>query len=195
VFAENHASSADSPAPSAAKPRRSRRNASAKPKASGRSRLTNNPFGIRNVNSGSTWLRRARDVVGILVSDRGGPDMVSGGTELVIRRIATLTVTLERIEEKWIGQWDRGEVVEAAEIDLYQRTSGTLARHLERIGMERVPRDVTPSPEAYLAHLASERARKAATDVETADGPSDDGKRAGGPATPQREAFEAGAPA
>jgi hypothetical protein len=81
--------------------------------------------------------------------------MVSGGTELVIRRIATLTVTIERIEEKWAGRWERNADIDAAEIDLYQRTSNTLRRHLETVGLDRAPRDVTPSPEAYLANLAA----------------------------------------
>ena len=36
------------------------------------------------------------------------------------------------------------------DLDLYQRMSNTLRRHLETTGLKRVPRDVTPSVTEYI---------------------------------------------
>ena len=59
----------------------------------------------------------------------------------IVRRAATLTVELERLELRFAMA---GEA-DAADIDLYQRTANSLRRLLEAVGFERRSRDVTPT--------------------------------------------------
>jgi hypothetical protein len=180
VFSENHASSAGSKSTAAVSspPRRTR------------SRVTNGSLFIEGVDQRSTWVRRAKDVAALLVSDHGGAGMVSEAEKLIIRRAAVIEVELNRMEKRFA---QAGEAP-AADLDAYQRAAGNQRRLLESVGLKRVPRDVTPSLENFHANLAAERvARREAEDAETADGPADADERAGAPTTPQREAIEAGA--
>ena len=87
------------------------------------------------------------------ISDLGGPEAASEAERSIIRRAATLTIELERLEAKFStlpnGPRD-------SDLDMYQRCSNSLRRLLETIGIKRVPRDVTPSLEGYLASLDKE---------------------------------------
>jgi uncharacterized tellurite resistance protein B-like protein len=82
----------------------------------------------------------------------GGDDAVSEAERSIVRRVATLTVELERLELVFALA---GEA-KPEQIDLYQRTANSLRRLLESIGIKRVPRDVTPSVDAYLARVAAD---------------------------------------
>jgi hypothetical protein len=75
------------------------------------------------------------------LSDLGGADNVSEAEHSIVRRCATLTVELERMEAVF------ATVGEATpdQLDLYQRTANSLRRHLETIGLERRSRPVGPS--------------------------------------------------
>jgi hypothetical protein len=94
------------------------------------------------------WARRMRDVIELHISDLGGLENASEAERSIIRRAATLTIELERLEAKFstLPNGPRAE-----DLDLYQRASNSLRRLLESIGIQRRPRDVTPSVEAYLA--------------------------------------------
>ena len=97
-------------------------------------------------------MRRLADLIALHVSDLGGEDAVSHSENLLVRRAACLTVELERLEVVFAmaGQ------ATPQDLDLYQRASNTLRRHLESIGIQRRPRDVTPgSVGEYLAGKAS----------------------------------------
>jgi hypothetical protein len=96
------------------------------------------------------WARRLRDVFELHLSDLG-PDNVSEAERSIVRRAAVLTVELERIESRFA--LDKGS---NDDLDLYQRTAGNLRRLLESVGLERRPRDVTPSLAEYLASRAEE---------------------------------------
>jgi len=89
-----------------------------------------------------------RDVIELHISDLGGLENASEAERSIIRRAATLTIELERLEAKFStlpnGPRD-------SDLDMYQRCSNSLRRLLESIGIQRRPRDVTPSLEAYLA--------------------------------------------
>ena len=80
------------------------------------------------------------------LSDLGGEAAVSAAERSLVRRIATLTVELERMEERFAGD---GEADPAA-LDLYSRTSGNLRRLLESLGLQRRARDVTPDLRDYI---------------------------------------------
>src|SRR5262249_13712138 len=71
-----------------------------------------------------------------------------------IRRAATLTVELERLEAKFALAGEAS----AADLDLYQRTAGNLRRLLEAVGLQRRARDVMPTLSEYLAALRQSEA-------------------------------------
>ena len=58
-----------------------------------------------------------------------------------------LTVELERLEATFATAGQSSP----EDLDLYQRTAGGLRRLLETVGIQRRPRDVTPSLADYLA--------------------------------------------
>ena len=97
-------------------------------KSHDRSRVSNGTAILPGVDGRSTWVRRLRDLIALHLSDLGGEDATSEAERSIVRRIATLTVELERME----------------------------SRLLESIGLKRVPRDVTPSVADYVAHIAKE---------------------------------------
>jgi hypothetical protein len=74
----------------------------------------------------------------------------------IVRRIATLTVEMERMELAFA----LAEGAEPDQLDLYQRTANSHRRLLEAIGLKRVPKDVTPPSVAdYISHVTKERAQ------------------------------------
>ena len=113
-------------------------------KSKGRSRISNGKALLHGVDGRSVWARRFRDLI-VLHVDDSGPD-VSEAKRSIIRRASALEVELERLEAKFAlaGEAD------AADLDLYQRASNTMRRHLESVGLERVPRDVSPPLVDYL---------------------------------------------
>ena len=106
----------------------------------------------------STWVRRLRDLISLHLSDLGGEDAVSEAERSIVRRIATLTVELERME---LGFAVAGAAL-PDQLDLYQRTANSLRRMLEAVGLKRVARNVTPSVAEYVAHINAEEEAGAA---------------------------------
>ena len=133
------------------------------PKPQGRSRISNGSALLPGVDGRSTWVRRLRDLIALHLSDLGGDDAVSEAERSIVRRIATLTVELERMEG---GFALAGEAL-PAQLDLYQRTAGNLRRLLEAIGLERRARDVsTPTLEEIADEIAAEEEAAAQRDAE-----------------------------
>jgi hypothetical protein len=89
------------------------------------------------------WVRRWRDLAELHMIDGGGEAMLSEAQKSLCRRAATLEVNLEQLESKM----SEGQGVD---LDVFNRLSGNLRRILETIGLERRPRDVTPSLQSYL---------------------------------------------
>jgi hypothetical protein len=81
------------------------------------------------------------------VADLGGHDNTSAAERSIVRRASVITVELERLEAKFAlaGQ------ASADDLDLYQRAAGNLRRLLEAVGLQRRPRDMTPTLDQYLA--------------------------------------------
>jgi hypothetical protein len=99
-----------------------------------RSKITNGSALLPgDIDGRSTWVRRLRDLIELHVSDLGGDDAVTAAEMSIVRRVATLTVELERLEARFAV--DGG--ASPADLDLYQRASGNLRRLLETIGLER----------------------------------------------------------
>jgi hypothetical protein len=96
------------------------------------------------------WARRMRDIIALYTSDLGGADAISEAKKSIVRRIATVTIELERLEAKF-SVAERGPRPE--DLDMYQRCANTLRRLLEAVGIERRAVDVTPSLQGFLDNL------------------------------------------
>ena len=96
-----------------------------------RSRITNGA--LIDGDGRSAWSRRMRDLINLHLSDLGGTDNVSEAEKSIVRRVATLTVELERMESVFA---EAGEA-SPEQLDLYQRVSNSMRRMLETVGLER----------------------------------------------------------
>ena len=98
---------------------------------------------------------RFYEIVSAHLSDLGGESNTSAAERSIIRRIGALTVQLEALESKFDtpGASDKGDV------DLYIRGAGGLRRLLQSIGLERRAKNITPTVEAYAAHLKAQEAK------------------------------------
>ena len=120
-------------------------------KSKARSAVTNGSAVLPGVDGRSTWVRRLRDLMALHIADLGGDGAISEAERSIVRRAATLTVELERLE---LGFATDGES-SAAQLDLYQRTANSLRRLLESVGLKRRARDITPpNVDQYLSHQA-----------------------------------------
>lgn len=111
-------------------------------KPTARSAVTNGSILLQGVDGRSSWARRARDLIEAHVADLGGHNMCSEGERSIVRRISVMTVELERMEQKFA----LADEINGQELDLYQRTAGSLRRLLESVGIQRRPRSVGASP-------------------------------------------------
>ena len=100
--------------------------------------MTNGKTPFVEADGRGPWARRWRDVVAEITSDLGGADLLSEGQRQLARRAATISIACERME---------GEAANGREIDLdeYGRLTDRLGRAFHRLGLERCPRDVTPT--------------------------------------------------
>lgn len=97
------------------------------------------------------WARRLRDVLELHLSDLGGVANTSEAERSLLRRSATITVELERLEAKFAEAKGTRD-----DLETYQRCANTLRRLLESTGLKRVARDVTPRLSDYLRSLQPE---------------------------------------
>ena|SRR5215467_5055478 len=116
-----------------------------------RSRITNGA--LIDGDGRSAWSRRMRDLISLHLSDLGGADAVSEAEKSIIRRVATLTVELERMESVFA---EAGEA-SPEQLDLYQRVSNSMRRMLETVGIQRRSKDVTPSIDEIAAQIEATR--------------------------------------
>ena len=99
-------------------------------------------------HGGSRWARRLRDLLALHISDLGGEDVVSAAEHSICRRISTITLELELLEQRFAI---KGKGASPEDLDLYFRGANSLRRLLESIGLKRRARDVTPLLQDYLA--------------------------------------------
>jgi hypothetical protein len=97
----------------------------------------------------SAWSRRYHDLVVGHCNDLGGRDLLSEAQLSLIRRAAAIECELERLDAM---------LSTGAEVDLdsYGRAASHLRRLFETLGLERRPRDVTPTLSDYLVRAAQE---------------------------------------
>ncbi len=120
-------------------------------KSHGRSRIGNGSALLPSVDGRSVWARLMRDTHAALLTHLGGADMVSETQRMTVRRIAALEAELVYLEDKIARCCADGGEPESSDLELYGRLANGQRRHLEVIGWKRVPRDVTPTLDQYLA--------------------------------------------
>jgi hypothetical protein len=112
----------------------------------GRSAVSNGTRLLPGIDGRNTWVRRCRDIIAEHVADKGGMANCSAPERSIIRRAATLTVELERMESVFAVA---GEAL-PEQLDLYQRTANSLRRLLEAVGLERRAKTIVPTLSEYL---------------------------------------------
>ena len=114
-------------------------------KAPQRSRVTNGRDVLPDVDGRSVVARRYRDIASAILIDQG-QELCSEARLQLIRRFAAAAVLAEQLESRLANGGEQVDINEHATL------SSTLVRLAAKIGIDRVPRDVTPNLQDYLAH-------------------------------------------
>jgi hypothetical protein len=101
-------------------------------------------FCVDGLDGRSQTARRFRDLVETFSADLGGIDRLSEGQKQLIRRASTLAIMAEAMEADAVRNL-------AFDGEAYGILTDRLGRCLQRLGLERVSRDVTPDLRSYLA--------------------------------------------
>lgn len=112
-------------------------------KASARSRVTNGKDLLPGIDGRSPAARRYHDVMQAVIADMGGVDRCSEARVALVRRFAAACVLAEQLEAKLVN----GETIDVGEHALL---SSTLTRLVQRIGLGRIPKNITPHLHDYL---------------------------------------------
>ena len=112
-------------------------------KAQARSRVSNGRDLLPKVDGRSLIARRYRDIMSAIASDQGGIDRLSEARLQLIRRFAAAACLAEQLEARLA----RGEQIDIQEHALLV---STMVRVAQRIGVDRLPRDLAPSLTEYL---------------------------------------------
>jgi hypothetical protein len=108
---------------------------------------------LPGVDGRSAWVRRAKELIVDHLSDLGGEGNTSAAERSLVRRAATMTVELERMER----QFALAGEASVEDLDTYARVAGNLRRLLELVGLQRRARPV-PSLAEYLDAVPDEGA-------------------------------------
>src|SRR5260221_12582124 len=95
-----------------------------------RARITNGSAYLDGIDGRTAEARRFRDVLGQIISDLGGADLLSEGQRQLARRCALLSVELEKFEARGV----RGEEID---LELFGTLTDRLGRTLQRLGLRR----------------------------------------------------------
>lgn len=107
-------------------------------KPRGKSRVSNNVALLPDIDGRTMLGRRYRDLVENLISDQGGASQLSEARLQLVRRFAACATLAENMEAAIV----RGEPVSLAE---HASLCSNLVRLGQRIGLDRIAKDVTPS--------------------------------------------------
>lgn len=111
-------------------------------KSHARSRVSNgNALFVSNklLDGRSQLSRRFRDLVNAITCDLGGVERLSEGQKQLVRRVAMLSVACEALEARSVAG-------DELDVDTYGQMTDRLGRAMGRLGLKRVPRNITPSP-------------------------------------------------
>ena len=113
------------------------------PKDPGKSRVTNGADLLPDIDGRSVVARRYRDICSAIAADQGGADQLSEARLQLVRRFAAAAVLAEQMESRLVN----GEQIDISEHALL---ASTLVRIAQRIGINRVARNVTPDLRDYI---------------------------------------------
>jgi hypothetical protein len=133
-------------------------------KPRGKARVSNDAAILPDVDGRTVLGRRYRDLVEALVVDQGGPDRLSEAKLQLCRRFSAAAVLAEQMEAGLV----RGEPINLSE---HATLCSSLVRLAARIGINRVPRNVTPTLEHYLAQKHHQAQQHPPADEEEDDPP------------------------
>lgn len=122
---------------------------SSNPPPRAKSKVSNGNKLFAAADGRSLWARRFRDIYSAHIADLGGAEMLSEGRLQLCRRAAAIAIECERLESRLAAG-------EEADVDQLSRLVGILGRTLERIGIDRVPKEVKPL--TIAEHFAKQRA-------------------------------------
>ena len=108
-----------------------------------RSSVSNGKTLLPGIDGRSPTARRYKDICAALVADSGGVDRCSEARLQLIRRFSAACVMAEEVEAALVN----GEEISIAEHSLL---SSTLVRLAQRIGISRMPKNITPHLHDYL---------------------------------------------
>jgi hypothetical protein len=114
-----------------------------------RSRVTNGVDILPGIDGRSPTARRYRDICAQVASDQGGAERMSEARMQLVRRFAGLAVLAENVEANLVN----GGSVDVVE---YSQLTSTLTRVVQRLGINRVAKNVTPTLEQYLGQQQEE---------------------------------------
>jgi hypothetical protein len=114
-----------------------------------RARLTNHRDLLPGLDGRSPGARRFRDLVNAFIADQGGAENCSEVKLGLVRRLAAASVLAEMLEVKAVA----GELIDVSE---FCNLASTTVRLSQRLGINRVPKNVTPSIKDYIASITSE---------------------------------------
>jgi hypothetical protein len=111
-----------------------------------KSRVTNGTRLFLDSEVRSVSSRRFRDLLVGIISDLGGQDAISTGQMQLARRCALISVQCEVMEQAAVAG-------QPFDVNIYGELTDRLGRALQRLGLKRRPRDVTPTSQDYLAAM------------------------------------------
>jgi hypothetical protein len=94
----------------------------------------------------SAIARRTRDIFDAICRDLGGHDVLSEGQMQLVRRASLISIKCEELEARAV----QGESID---LDLFGQMTDRLGRCLQRLGIRRVPKNITPTVSEYLEHV------------------------------------------
>jgi hypothetical protein len=115
-----------------------------------RSKVTNGVVILPGIDGRTPVARRYRDLCSAVVSDQGGTDRMSEARMQLVRRFAGLCVLSEDAEARMVN----GESINI--VELCQLTS-TLTRVVQRLGINRVAKEITPLSEYLKSNVQAPR--------------------------------------
>ena len=118
-----------------------------------RTRVSNGSDILPNVDGRTVTARRIYDIAAAIATDLGGADRISETQLNLVRRFASIATLAEEQEAKLA----RGEEVNVEQL---AQLSSALCRLASRIGLRRVPRNVTPDLRSYLDEVSSSNERE-----------------------------------
>ena len=113
-------------------------------KPTARTRVSNGAEILPGIDGRSLVGRRYRDIAAAMVADAGGEDRCSETKIQLIRRFSAAAVLAEAME---------ADLANGKQIDLNEHSllSSTLVRIASRIGINRIPKNLTPNLHDYIA--------------------------------------------